>query len=219
MNPITSAASGTGGRGFGGGTGPFVVPGTYTVSLAKRVDGVASTLGELQSFEVYLLDGNRTPRSATVLAFQQQAASLQRAVLGANAALGEATTRIELLERALHETPNADPQLVMDLRRLADSAQGIQDELNGDPTARRRQEPAPPSLLSRLGNITGGAWSSSLQTVTGTQRRQYELRAAEVGAILERLRSLIDLELKRIEDAAEAAGAPWTSGRVPTWRP
>ncbi len=219
MTPVSDASSSSGRRGFGGGAGPFVVPGTYTVSLAKRVDGVVTPLGEPQTFEVYLLDGDRTPRSAAVLAFQQQTASLQRAALGANAALGEATDRIELLQQALHETPGADSRLAVELRALADSAQALRDELGGDPTMQRRQEATPPSLLNRLGIITGGAWSSTLQSVTGTQRRQYEIIAAEFEDILERLRRLVEVDLRRIEDAAEAAGAPWTSGRVPIWRP
>ena len=41
----------------------------------------------------------------------------------------------------------------------------------------------------------------------------------EQGGILERLRKVVDVDLKRVEDAAETAGAPWTSGRIPTWKP
>jgi hypothetical protein len=222
--PVTPRPAGGGGPGggffgFGGGAGPFVVPGTYTVSLAKRVDGVVTPLASPQTFEVYSLDADQMPRSPAMLAFQTKAAALQRAVLGADAAAGEATNRIQLLTRALQETPGAQATLDAALRGLQDSIQGIQDMLSGDPTAERRQESAPPSLLDRLGRITGGAWGSSLGEPTTTQTRQYDVIAAEFGAILERLRRFIDADLKRLEDAAEAAGAPWTSGRIPSWRP
>jgi photosystem II stability/assembly factor-like uncharacterized protein len=210
---------GGGGFGFGGGAGPFVVPGTYTVTLAKRVDGVETQLGQPQKVEVYLLDETPAPRSPAVLAFQEKSAALQRAVLGANAAAGEAMSRIQLLKRALQETPAASAQLSTDLRAVQDSLQVIQDALNGDPTAARRQESTPPSLSSRLRAITGGAWSSNLADVTTTQKRQYDVIAAEFGGVLERLRKVVDVDLKRVEDAAEAAGAPWTSGRIPTWKP
>jgi photosystem II stability/assembly factor-like uncharacterized protein len=220
--PITSAAGGGGGRGFGGfgggGGGPYVIPGTYTVALAKLVDGVMTPAGEPQSFEVYPLDDVTTPRSAEVLAFQQQTARLQRAMLGANAAAGEAMNRIGLLKRALDATPGADPQLTEDLRDLESSIREIQWELSGDPTVGRRNEATPTSLMERLGRATSG-WSGLLHEVTGLQREQYDIVAARFGSILERLRPLIEVELKRIEDAAEAAGAPWTSGRIPTWRP
>ena len=224
--PIRSATGdeggGGGGGGFfgrGGGSGPYVVPGTYTVSLAKVVDGTITPLGDPQTFEVYPLDGRATARSPEVLAFQRRAAALQRALLGADAAADEAMNRIGLLKRALRETPDADPQLVIDLRALEDSVRAVQVALNGDRTARRRNEPTPSSLRTRLGRFTGGAWSGSLSEVTGMQRQQYDIVTAQFGAILERLRRAIDVDLERIEEAAEAAGAPWTSGRVPSWRP
>ncbi len=223
-SPITDGGGGGGfgggGGGFGSGgsgNGPYVVPGTYTVALAKRVDGVTTPIGEPQSFDVYPLDD--VARSPAVLAFQQKTARLQRAVLGANAAAGEAMTRIDRLEQALDRTPAANGQLHNDLSALQDSIREVQWALSGDPTIRRRREAAPTSLMRRLGRITGGAWSGSLTEVTGMQREQYDIIAVEFGAILERLRPLIEGELRRIEDAAEAAGAPWTSGRIPTWRP
>ena len=224
--PVTAPAAGGGGGfgggggGFGGGAaGPFVVPGTYSVSLAKRVDGGVTAIGRPQTFEVYLLDGDRTPRTAAVLAFQEKARALQRAVLGANAALNDAVSRAGLLERALAQAPGAVDRIAADLRGVRDSLRALQDVLSGDPTAERRQESAPASLVDRLGRITGGAWSGSLGAPTATQQRQYEIIAAEFGGILARLQRVIETDLKRVEDGAEAAGAPWTSGRLPTWRP
>jgi photosystem II stability/assembly factor-like uncharacterized protein len=223
--PVTASSGrgggfgGGGGFGFGGGAGPFVVPGSYTVSLATRVDGVETALGQAQKFDVYLLDGDQSPRSPAVLAFQEKAAALQRAALGANAAAGEAMSRVQLLKRALQETPAAPAQLSADLAAVEDSLRAIQEAMNGDQTAARRQESTPPSLAERLRAFTGGAWSGSLSEVTATQQRQYDVVAAAFGAILERLRRTVEGDLKRVEDAAEAAGAPWTSGRIPTWHP
>jgi hypothetical protein len=73
--------------------------------------------------------------------------------------------------------------------------------------------------MTRLARITGGVWSQSLTGPTATQQRHYQIIAAEFEGILSRLRRFIETDLKRVEDAAEAAGAPWTSGRVPTWQP
>jgi hypothetical protein len=176
-------------------------------------------VGEPQSFEVYALDDVATPRPPAVLAFQQETAELQRAMLGANAAAGEAMTRVGLLKRALMQTPGADSQLHADLRALEDSVRAIQWALSGDPTISRRREAAPPSLMTRLGRITGGAFSGALHEVTGFQREQYGIVAVEFGTILERLRRTVEVDMRRLEDAAEAAGAPWTSGRIPMWRP
>ena len=199
--------------------GPFVLPGTYTVSMARRVDGVSTPVGQPQKFEVYMLDGDTSPRTPAVLAFQQQTSKLQRAVLGANALINETLTRVQALRRALQETPGADDKLTNDARVLETKLREIQVTLSGDPTMARRSEPSPSSMLNRLSGITGSLWSNTLEAPTATQRRQYDIVAAEFEKVLSQLRPVIDTDLKRVEDAAEAAGAPWTSGRLPVWKP
>jgi len=199
--------------------GPFVLPGTYSVSMTRRVDGVSTPVGQPQKFEVYMLDGDTSPRTPAVLAFQQQTSKLQRAVLGANALINETLTRVQALRRALQETPGADDKLSNDARLLESRLRDIQVALSGDPTMARRSEPSPSSMLNRLSGITGSLWSNTLDAPTATQRRQYDIVAAEFEKVLAQLRPVIDTDLRRVEDAAEAAGAPWTSGRVPVWKP
>jgi hypothetical protein len=185
--------------------------------LAKRVDGVTTSLGEPQKFEVYLLDPSAANRSATVVAFAQQINNLQRAMSGANSLVDELSTRTQSLLRAVEETPKATPKLGNDVRAIERSLRDLREALNGDPTLSRRQEPTPPSLLGRLGVLASGA--RSLAEPTATQRHQYDIVAAEYVKIQARLRSLVDTELKRVEADAEAAGVPWTSGRIPEFRP
>jgi hypothetical protein len=197
--------------------GPYVLPGTYRVAMAKRVDGKVTPLGEPVSFEVYPLDSGATPRSAAVLAFQQQTAKLARAVLGANALATETMNRLNLLEKALQATPSADAKLSADARVLEEKLRDIQTSLAGDRTAARRSESFPPSLLSRLNEITNGLWSSTLGDATNTQKHQYDIVGSEFGDVLAQLRTLVTVDLRQLEDSAEAAGAPWTSGRIPTW--
>jgi hypothetical protein len=36
--------------------------------------------------------------------------------------------------------------------------------------------------------------------------------------VLSQLRQLIEVDLARLEKQLEAAGAPWTPGRIPTWQ-
>jgi photosystem II stability/assembly factor-like uncharacterized protein len=204
---------------FAPNSGPYVVPGIYRVSLAKRLDGIETPLGEPQSFEVYHLDAERPPRSFAVLAFQRQTAELQRAVLGANALINETMSRIAALKRAVDQTPAPTGELARELRQLETRLRDVQEALNGDPTMARRQEPTPPSLVSRLNRISASLWSSTLGEVTQTQRRQYEIVASEFGGILERLKTLVEVDLRRLEERAERAGVPWTSGRIPRWPP
>jgi len=200
----------------GGGAGPLVTPGVYTASLAKRVNGITTPLGEPVKVEVYMLDSAAT-RPPTLLAFQQQVTRLQRAVSGANAFAGELAERVAALRRAIDETPTADAKLGTDARALERALREVREALAGDPTVGRRQEPTPPSLLGRMGLMAQGA--RSMGAPTGTQRSQYDIVSREFAQVYTRLRASSEGELRRIETAAEAAGVPWTSGRLPDWRP
>jgi hypothetical protein len=206
------------GGGFFGGApqGPLVPPGTYQVSMAKYADGATTPVGAPQRFEVYPLDENVPARAPAVVAFQQEAVRLQRAVLGASGYASETVGRLEALERAVMDAPGAAPELLAEVRRLQGRARDLQEALSGDPTVARRQEPAPPSLLARVQNLAGG-WSRSLGAPTATQRRQYEIVSAEFAGVLQRLRALAETDLRRVEEQAEAAGVPWTAGRLPRW--
>ncbi|HEY7288223.1 MAG TPA: hypothetical protein VH583_00205, partial [Vicinamibacterales bacterium] len=74
-----------------------------------------------------------------------------------------------------------------------------------------------PSLMGRLNVLTQA--TRTFDGPTGTQQRQYEIVSAEYTKVQTRLRAIVDGDLKRVEAAAEAAGVPWTSGRIPEWRP
>ena len=117
------------------------------------------------------------------------------------------------------ETPSADDRLANDARALELKLRDIQVKLSGDPTMARRSEPSGPSMINRLNAITNSLWSNTLDAPTATQRRQYEIVAAEFEMVLAQLKPVIETDLRRVEEAAEAAGAPWTSGRLPVWRP
>lgn len=198
--------------------GPLAAPGRYTVSLAKRVDGVITPLGEPQKFAAVPLGTASLPpadRNA-LLAFEEKTGRLQRAVLGAGKAVEEAQSRIDHLKKALADAPNAKPELTTSLRAIELRLKDIQVELSGDSTIGSRNESTPPSLTDRVQQIVGGSWDAT-SAPTATHQRNFEIASAQFGPVLEKLRTLSIVDLKRLEDDAEAAGAPWTPGRIPTW--
>ncbi|MEL7488545.1 MAG: glycosyl hydrolase, partial [Pseudomonadota bacterium] len=68
-----------------GPVGPMALPGVYTATIAKRINGVVTALSEPQSFTVKALElsPETTGDRAALLAFQQETADTARAVLGA----------------------------------------------------------------------------------------------------------------------------------------
>jgi hypothetical protein len=190
------------------------------VSLAKRVDGALVPLAGPVRFEVRALhaDGLPPAQRADLLRFQRKAADLQRAVLGAVSCAREAQRRIDHLERALADTPGPDPGLVADLRALELRLKDLQVALTGDDVLAAKNEPVPPAIQDRVAQVVGGTWYST-SAATRTHAQCYDVAAAQFAPVLERLRTLVETDLKGLEQRAENAGAPWTPGRVPTWQP
>ncbi len=145
--------------------GPLVVPGTYTVTLSKSIDGVLTELAGPQEFEVVALDLAALPgvSPAESLAFEQQVAGLQRALGGAVKVANEVENRLAHLRKAILDTPAATPEHLAEARRLQTEVDDIQIALVGDPTKEGRNVFTPPSISERVYRIIG----SQLTTTQG----------------------------------------------------
>ncbi|HYT89349.1 MAG TPA: hypothetical protein VEL76_11640, partial [Gemmataceae bacterium] len=200
-------------------SGPLVMPGGYKVSLAKRVGGKVTPLGEVREFKV-VMDGAETltPAGHKALAeFQQKVVRLQRAVAGALEAANDVASRLERIKRTLDHTPSIEAKWKAVARALEQRNRDILRALRGDTALRGRNENTPLSISERV-NFIVRSQRYALARPTQIQREAYEIASEEFGQELTRLRTLIETDLRRLEQALEAAGAPWTPGRLPEWK-
>jgi photosystem II stability/assembly factor-like uncharacterized protein len=200
--------------------GPMVVPGTYKVSLATRVAGVVTELAGPQQFQVTPL-GLATLRAedkAAVFAFEEKTARLQRAVLGAVEVAKEARARIAKIKVALADTPAATSELAEQARSIDARLADLQMALSGDRVLEQHNEPTLPSIVDRVQGVVFSHWATT-QAPTQTMRDAYTVAGAEFVPVLAKLHTLVEVDLKHLEDAMEKLGAPWTPGRVPNWTP
>jgi hypothetical protein len=192
------------------------VPGIFSVSIAKRIDGVITPLADPQTFQVEslgLASLEEKDRTA-LLDFQKKAGELQRAMMGAGAAAQEAVRQLQFVKKAFLDTPEAAPELSALVRKLEKRLLDLQMKLYGDRTKRSRSEPALPSLINRVSAQLG-----STSPITETNKRNYEIAADAFVKVLEEMRQVIEVEMKTLQDQMEAAGAPWTPGRsLPKWK-
>jgi len=199
--------------------GPLVMPGTYRVSVAKRVDSVLTPIGTPQDFEVVVEGQSGMPAADRValVEFQQKVARLQRAVQGALEATNALKPRLALIRRALLDTPGVGDKLLDDAAALDKRTNEILRSLRGDNALSARNINLPPSISERVGGIVG-AQRLSTSRPTQTQMNQYNAAAQDFEQTLAQLRQLIEGDLARLEKQMEAAGAPWTPGRIPEWK-
>ncbi|HXG84634.1 MAG TPA: hypothetical protein VNI84_11460 [Pyrinomonadaceae bacterium] len=200
-------------------SGSLVMPGRYKVSMAKRVDGVLTPLAAPQEFNVTVegLAQMSTQDRAALVEFQQRVTRLQRAVGGATETANALKPRLALIKRALLDTPNAGDKLLDDAARIEKQTNEILRVLRGDVIIAARNQNTAPAISDRVFSIIG-AQRMSTNRPTPTQMTQYTIAAQDFERALAQLRVLVQNDLARLEKEMEAAGAPWTPGRIPEWK-
>jgi len=220
FEPVTTPASAPDDMFSSPPMGPMAAPGTYKVGMFERVEGKLTQLGEMQAFAarpLYTAVMSISDRLLN-LQFEQKVGRLQRAVLGAAEVVRETERQISLAKKAIDDAPKADAKLMEDVRALENRLKDIDTALNGDRVVAGHSEPTPPSIVDRAQAVVGGTWSAEAPA-TETQNRSYAIAADAFGPVLDRLRTLVEVDMKALGDRLEAVGAPWSPGRVPRWTP
>jgi photosystem II stability/assembly factor-like uncharacterized protein len=200
-------------------TGPFAVPGTYSVSLSKRIDGQETALAGPVEFTTRLLGNSSTPAKdfSQSIAFQREAAELFRVVQGTQRTASDTQNRLDHIRAAIDATPALDRALLDDVDAFENRLKDILVLLNGDRTISRRSEPTTPGISRRVSSVLWGTREITSDP-TQTQRDNLALAARLFGPLLEDLRSLVEGDIGKLEQQLEAAGAPYTPGRMPVWK-
>jgi hypothetical protein len=135
-------------------------------------------------------------------------------VRGARGLADATAERIAQMQRAVRQTPAADPALLGRLDALARRVADVLVEIRGDASRERRSIPTPLSLEARV-DLIADALPYTTAPPTATQRDSQAVAEAAADRVLAELRALSEDELPAIDAELERAGAPWTPGRVP----
>jgi hypothetical protein len=121
---------------------------------------------------------------------------------------------VDHLRQALVDTPEADPALMAELEGLKSRLDEIRLAFEGDRTKGRRNVFTSPAIVDRVERIASDQWYTT-QAPTTTHERAYAWASEAFEAELAKLKELV-VDLESLEERAEAAGAPWTPGRMPS---
>jgi hypothetical protein len=197
--------------------GPMVLPGRYTASFARRVDGRLVPFGTPVTVEaagLYPVEGSQRNE---LLRFQQKTARLQRAVLAAIEVAEATHDRLQHIKKAIADAPGASAAWADDARALEARLRDLRIPLEGDRAVSARNEPTPPSISDRVDAIVSGQWTATAAP-TETNRQAYEFASAAFEPVLQGLRTLVEVDLRGLEERLETAAAPGTPGRLPQWK-
>jgi hypothetical protein len=148
--------------------------------------------------------------------FLRKVTRLYRAVSGALHTSDEVESRLKAIREALREAPAVEKQLGLIADAIEQRGREIQRSLRGDAEIAKRSEIVPSSIHDRVNSVMEGE-RFSLAKPTQSHINSYNIAAAEFGEALGKLRTLVEVDLTKLEKDLEAAGAPWTPGRVPEW--
>ncbi len=196
--------------------GQLAAPGNYTVTLSKYVDGVITDLAGPEKMVVNALPGASLPASSrpALVEWQRKAAELQREITSAGRVISDANNRIRHLKDAIMSVAKPNQDFVGDVRSLEGKMRAIQLKMNGDRVAGQLDIDTPPSIQNRLfGAIYSGYGSTGDPTTT--MKDQLQIAADEFEGVLNELKTVVNTDLKALEAKMEAAGAPYTPGRIP----
>ncbi len=191
-------------------------PGTYTVHLAKRVNGRVTDLGLSEPFTVKPLYAQRTlpaAKPSEVIAFKQRYAELQRQATGAKTALRETAERLERIRGTLDRSRIDDAEVFADLRAMEQRVAEMQQTLSGNHFRSMANDQGPVSIETRLRVLRMGT-RFSLSGPTASHREVFDLATEEMRALARDLSALLTSDLPALERRLDAIDAPWTPGRT-----
>jgi len=200
-------------------SGLLALPGAYSVSLAKCDRGRTTSLAGPVNFTARVLDNTSLPAESrqALVTLQRKISELQRVVLGVDRAADELSKKLPLLKAALTITPGSDSGMWKEYESISNELRILRRELDGDESLASRNENQSPSIVDRMQTLAYSFYSST-SAPTQTQLNDYEIVSTSIGALIDRLHSLIEERTAALEKRMESVRAPWTPGRLPEWK-
>ncbi len=208
-HPSPSAITSTGASATA--SGMLAQPGTYTVSMAKRVNGEVTELSAAQSFEVVPLREGALPGAshAEVNTFLRSYEETTRNSSAFDAAFSEAVDTVEKMAIALSQA-SADPgNLDAMIHALGTDLQTLRSDVYGPPARQEPGERVNPTVGSRLFNLSIGL-NTSTYGPTETHKEQLQIIFNQLSGFQDRLAAL-ENRMRGVGQNLIDAGAPWVN--------
>ena len=193
------------------------MPGRYSVSMAifakdtlKDLDGpVAFNCMPLETVTFPTID----PKAK--LSFLKEASDYSRTIYGSMSYVKEQETKINAVMQAIHQTPAAPAEMMIEAERINNELTDIMFRFNG-PRPKASWEELPPMdmpLSQRLNEIALTSYSYS-GDITSIVRDQLAILKKEFPPVLVRITKLSG-DIQKLDKHLDDINAPWTPGRVP----
>lgn len=196
-----------------GGGGIMVAPGTYTVTLSKQIDGVATDLSQAMEFKVEQLRKGTLEGAnpEEVVAFWKELSATQADNRKTSMMLNSAKTKVAAMRKALAQTNIQPGDLDLKLHNLNQDILDLETEFNGKRSRSIIGERNNPTIGSRI-RVAQIGTSGSTYGPTPMHKRNLEIAQKELRIMKEKV-AFIKVRIADLEKVLKDAGAPWILGQ------
>jgi septal ring factor EnvC (AmiA/AmiB activator) len=198
--------------GWGEPEGFMVAPGSYSVELAKRIDGEVTPLAGPVDFDVLPLRSGALEGAPVeeVAAFWTRLQEMQRQLSAANRTLDEARDKVEAMRTALTRSTAPAGELDQRLYALDQQLYEIQEQISGKPSMETLNE-SQHTISGRVFVALIGVGRSTYGP-TPTHERSLEIAEQAFVDVRASLNEIVEQRIPALEQDLFEAGAPWTPG-------
>lgn len=197
--------------------GHLAVPGIYSVSLEKVVDGQVSLLDGPVKFTCKSLNQATFPaqNKAEYEDFCKNISNLRKALSAGDGILNDLKDKISNFKIALQDVPAENKSLIQEINDVNLKLVKLGFELSGDGTRASREFETSPAIDGRVSDLEGSMWAVT-SAPTETFKYNYKVASDDFTQWLKSLKDM-DTQVSKIENELELKKAPYTPGRWPKW--
>jgi photosystem II stability/assembly factor-like uncharacterized protein len=192
----------------------YAVPGDYTVTLSKRVDGKITQLAPPQDFKVLRLRKGALEGASydEITAFIEGYHDFKKDLAATTSVLANSLLVVNAMKRAADKSTDPTDDLYDKIHDARKRLLALDKELSGDKTKGEIGEKSDP-IPGNAEYIGLVASKSSTYGPTPTHKAVMNRAIGQLDGIRARLDAIVNNVLPGIERDLKAAGAPWIEGQ------
>jgi photosystem II stability/assembly factor-like uncharacterized protein len=198
--------------------GFLISEGEYTVEVIQLKNGIGEKLIEPTKFNVKsLFPSMTTPKmNEDLTSFRKEVSELKRSLAGSEKLMSETNEKLELINYALTNYPNAPIKLIEQTKAIKHNLEQCSILLYGDNLIAHLEFETPTSIMNRFGTVEYQLFETTT-SVTATQRKNIEITKEEYAVFRSKLNEQI-IALEQIEKQLQDIQLPYLKGADQNWK-
>ena len=190
-------------------SGFMVLPGSYTVTLSKQIDGVITDLAGPKNFTVKRLYDGALKRADNEkqIAFTNEVTGLQKELTAATIKLNNTIKKVNVLQSAASKMSSDNSEVLEKIYSVKQRLLDLDENISGNKSKNEVGEKNNPTIMDRFYNAYGSS-SRSTYGPTQTHLKSLEIAKKQFEEFKLKLKQMVSIEIPMVEKLIIDAGGP-----------